>query len=241
MEIESPDYIYINGVPGSDVGLYVDTPPVPPMPIQRGNSYKNGGLTDTYILEDSYDDITLKIKCFVFFSDNFDNSNINEYLSNPKTLQLSRLNKYYYKVRKITSVSVSQSFDGKKIKYEITFLCEPFKYFIDNPLIEVKSGDILTNRGNLICQPTYYIVGERTTEIIFAVNGTEFGIELSKANEEIIVDCGQMIAYQVIDGTPIMRTTKGLFPFMAAGQNKIVVTGPNRITSMKIKLNERRL
>lgn len=217
MEIKSKDYIYINGVSSDSVGLYIDTPPLPPTALRRGSSYNVGSEADGFSLENGYDDITVKIKAFVFYAKDFDNSELNSYLNGAKTLQTSRNTKFYYKVKRITSVSASVMSDGEKIKYEISFLCYPFKYYVDNPEIPISNGAIIENTGKLFSRPVFRFTV--TGPLQLTVNGSRFDVENNEVDREIVIDSetGRMMAYS---GNVMLRTS-GYFPLLAVGQNKI--------------------
>lgn len=230
--INSKDYIYINGVSSDTVGLYIDTPPVPPTALRRGTSYNLGGEADVFSLENGYDDITVKIKAFVFFAEDFDNSELNSYLQNVKTLQTSRNTKFYYKVKRVTSVSASVSADGKKIKYEISFLCYPFKYFVDNPEIPLTHGIIIENNGKLFSRPVFKFTVSKMFKL--AVNGTELTVFNKQNDADVVVDCERMIAYS---GNEMLKTS-GYFPMLAVGQNK-VTWGAQSLTAASVIVNAR--
>lgn len=236
MEISSKDFIYINGVSSDTVGLYIDMPPVPPIAIRRGKSYNVGSEADAFTIESGYDDITVKVKAFVFFAEDFDNSEINNYFQNVKTLQTSRNTKFYYKVRKVSSVSASVSIDGKKIKYEISFLCDPFKYYVENPEIKLKNGDIVENNGKLFSRPVFKI--NTSGEFTVDVNGTQITINNPSDLQpiDIVIDCEKMIVYT---GNEMLKTS-GKFPLLAVGNNKITWSGQNADNiSMSVIVNGR--
>lgn len=215
--IKSKDYIYINGVSSDSVGLYIDTPPLPPMALRRGSSYNVGSEADSFSFENGYDDITVKIKAFVFNSTDFDNSELNSYLNGAKTLQTSRNTKFYYKVKRITSVSSSVMSDGEKIKYEISFLCYPFKYYVENPEIPLTNGMVVENKGKLFSRPVFRF--NVTGKLKLIVNGSVFEVENSEADRSIVIDSetGRMIAYS---GNTMLRTS-GYFPMLAVGHSRI--------------------
>lgn len=232
MEIKSKDYIYINGISSDSVGLYMDIPPVPPMALRRGSSYNVGGETDVFSLENGYDDINIKIKAFVFYAEDFDNSGLYSYLNGAKTLQTSRNSKFYYKVKRITSVSPSVASDGKMIKYEITFLCEPFKYYVDNPEISISNGMIVENRGKLFSRPVLRFTV--TGNLKITVNGSQLEIENTENEKEIVIDSERMIAYS---GNQLLKTS-GYFPMLAVGQNKISWTADSA-KNVSVEVNSR--
>lgn len=230
--INSKDYIYINGVSSDTVELYIDTPPVPPMALRRGTNYNVGGEADAFSLENGYDDITVKIKAFVFYAEDFDNSELNSYLNNVKTLQTSRNTKFYYKVKRVTSVSASVSADGKKIKYDISFLCYPFKYYVENPEIPLTHGIIIENKGKLFSRPVFRFNVSGTLKL--DVNGTAITVFNMRNDADVVVDCERMIAYS---GNEMLKTS-GYFPMLAVGQNKITWAA-REVSSASVIVNAR--
>lgn len=232
MVIKSKDYIYINGVSSDTVELYIDTPPVPPMALRRGTNYNINAEEDAFTLEEGFDDITVKIKAYVFFSEDFDNSELYAFLNGARTLQTSRNSKYFYKVKRITSVSPTIDADGKRIKYEISFLCNPFKYHVNNPEIPITHGMIVENNGKIFSRPILKFTATRT--LVINVNGTELTVYNTEKDNEIIIDCEKMIAYS---GTEMIRTS-GYFPLLAVGQNMIKWSSMS-VTAASIIVNAR--
>lgn len=151
-------------------------------------------------------------------------------------MQTSRNTKFYYKVRKVSSVSASVSIDGKKIKYEISFLCDPFKYYVENPEIKLKNGDIVENNGKLFSRPVFKI--NASGEFTVDVNGTQITINNPSDSQpiDIVIDCEKMIVYT---GNEMLKTS-GKFPLLAVGNNKITWSGQNADNiSMSVIVNGR--
>ena len=229
----SPDFIKVNGVSSAsaNVGLYIDTPPVPPMASQRITTAKGGLDFDISSRDDVWDDITLKIDAYVFFtSDDFDLSPVYAYLADAQTLEISRFPGFYFKVRSVKAVSPQHQHDGERVKLSLQFVCKPFKYLKDNDYVEF-NGETITNPGTRFCRPIYHITG--TTGATLTVNGAEFVISNTDGTN-FYIDCERLLAY-FADGTNILPKTSGQFPFLQPGVNNVSLSAGE----MTVKLNAR--
>jgi len=228
--ITSSDYIVVNGVSSDTVGLYIDTPPVPPMAQQRYTDYQTGSDMDGCTPDDAFENIRLTITAYQFFPDNFDNRAVYDFLKNPKTLQISRFDDYYFKVQKLSGIQPESKSNGKRIKYTITFDCKPFKYAVENPLEEIQKGTS-QNNGNRYSRPVWVISG--SGECILWVNGES--LKITDVDGDVCVDCEKMIAYT--ESQIITQNTTGKFPFLASGDN--AVDWNENITAVYLQKNER--
>lgn len=231
--IVSGDYILINGISSNTVGLYIDTPPVPPMAKQRYTQYQTGADTDSVSPDDSFENITLTVNAYQFFAESFDNRAVYDFLKNAETLQTSRFVNFLYKVQKFSVQNPQASFDGKKIQYRIDFECEPFKYAVENSLQTISAGTI-TNLGNRYSRPVWVVTGNGGGDCILTVNGAEFKIG-GNLNTACCVDCQRMMAYT--STAVVTQTTTGKFPFLAVGEN--TVSWNANIASVALQKNER--
>jgi len=218
----SQDYILINGNSSHDVGLWIDTPPVPPMAKQRYTQYQTGADTDSVISDDSFENIIVKITAYQFFTPDFDNRKIYHFLKDAKTLQTSRFSDFYYKVLKVFVQNPESSHNGSRIKYQIEFECEPFKYSISNIMQEISPGIIL-NSGNRYCRPLWVVVpdaehigDEGRCEL--KVNGETFTI-FNGLKVPCCIDCQKIAVYTETE--IITQRTSGKFPFLASGENSV--------------------
>ena len=233
----SQDYILINGNSSHDAGLWIDTPPVPPMAKQRYTQYQTGADTDSVIPDDSFENISIKITAYQFFAENFDNRNIYHFLKNAQTLQTSRFSDFYYKVLKVFVQNPESSHNGSRIQYQIEFECEPFKYAVENPMENISSGTI-TNSGNRysrplwVVTPVYGLAEDATCDLI--VNGETFVI-YNGLQVPCCIDCQRMAVYTETE--IITQRTSGKFPFLASGENS--VSWNANIASVALQKNER--
>lgn len=230
----SEDYIVINGVSSDTVDLYVDTPPAPPFSEQRANTYQTGYDEDMTILEESYKDITVTVKCYTFLPSSLDNTALYAFLQSARTLQTSRYDDKYYKVRYVKSISPAVKADGKRVDYTIQFVCAPFKYSVDNDPISLTNGGYLSVSGTHFARPIFRITPSGTGFALI-VNGVTFtsGSTALTPGAEYVVDSERMIVYT---GTTIIHGTVGKYPLFAVGQNQISWEGTLTVTVQK---NER--
>lgn len=229
---KSPDYFLINGVSCTTVGLYCDTPPIPPMAEQRYTDYEVGSDEDGTIPDDSFKDISYTITAYTFGDKlDFNTNSIYAFLANAKTLQISRYNGFYFKVKQIAGITPTTSHDGRRVDYQIKFALAPFKYGSDNEAIEVTNGGVIVNNGSRYCKPTLTVKGNGT--VVIDCNGDKMTLTELDGNE-IIVDSSRLITYK---GNKLINgQVDGLYPMLASGNNIISWTGNATITMLK---NER--
>lgn len=236
----SKDFFKINGVSSETVGIYVDTPPVPPMAHKKYTNYFYD-VDDDYV----YEDIKFTIRFFTFYNEDFDNSAIYAFLHNAETLEISRLSGYYYKIKDFEVQQPNVSYDGAKIEYQVDFTLEPFKYKTDNPEIELDTTSETTviNNGTHFCKPTFNIslAGDSgQTDVSIYVNDVEFKIE-DVGSGNIVVDSETMTAIK--KGNPdvnLLMHTADDFLYMHSGNNVAkcsIVNGT--VVRFAVKLNER--
>lgn len=239
LSIISPDYFVLDGISSETVGLYVDTPPIPPLAKQRYTTWKTGIDMDSSSPDDVWENITLTFKCFIFMqNDNFDLSAIYAFIRGKSTLQYSRFPDRYFKIRQIGGITPSQSYDGHKITLTVQFVCAPFKYHTTNPKF-TPQDNVIVNPGTRYSRPLYHITQHETPgygydeEATIMVNGQALKIYFpdSYSNPiDLIVDAERMIAYsidnpQFPDGENWTRYTYGFYPFLSPGNNAITYTG----------------
>jgi phage-related protein len=239
MVIESVDYFMLDEVSSNDVGLWCDTPPIQPLGDENGTSYQIGSDTDMYVSDDSYKDITFKFICYGFNKNAYSALTVYEFLRGKKELRISRQDGFYWKIRSV-SCTPSQSYDGHKIKYQISIKCEPWRYIDDETIVNVTQT--LTQvqcGGTRFCKPLYALhlsaltgtgtlgVGDQQVSII---------IPTSMGSNTLYIDSERQIAY---DGNLVIRTqlTAGIYPFMDVGMN--IVSFGGIVEGVEIKRNQR--
>lgn len=232
----SPDYITINGVSSNTLDLWCDTPPVPPLARQKYTSWDLAIDENGISPDDVYENLSYTVKLYRFKQPNdLDNAQIYAFLKNGRTLEISRLSGYYFKIKSL-SVQVSGDYDNNKIIYAVTFTLSPFKYLIDNEEITAEKGGTIQNTGTRFSRPVYKITGTGSINLI--VNGETLTInnDLATVDGIFYVDCERMLVYNSANQN-LMPKTSGKLPFLAVGTNSITWTG--NVTSVKVTKNER--
>lgn len=239
----SKDFFKINGVSSETVGIYVDTPPVPPMAHKKYTNYFYD-VDDDYV----YEDIKFTIRFFTFYNEDFDNSAIYAFLHNAETLEISRLSGYYYKIKDFEVQQPDVSYDGAKIEYQVDFTLAPFRYKTSNPEIELDTAVLteatVTNSGTQFCKPTFNIavagVSGQQTDISIFVNNVAFGVE-DVGSGNIVIDSETMTVIR--SGNPdinLLTHTSGDFLYMHKGANVVKYDITNgTVARFAVKLNER--
>lgn len=220
--IQSADYFIVNDVSSASVGLYVDTPPVPPMAKQRVTTWQTGMDADGHSPDNVYDNIKLTVNAYAFFPESFDLSAVYAFLADARTLMFSRFPNRFLSVVQVDAVQPQPKWDGKRITLKISFTCEPFKYHTENPETDVTQTHLLTNPGTRYSRPVYIIKYAGQGRTYLSVNGEvcSFNPPDSTAGT-MYIDCEKMIAYNLQNGENVNQTpyTAGKFPFLAPGNN----------------------
>lgn len=231
--IVSPDSFYINDVSSETVGLYVDTPPVPPMAKQRYTQSQVGADSDMITPDDSFESIQITIKCYTFFREDFDNRDIYGFVFGAKTLKTSRFEDCYYKVQSVSVSQPASAHNGQRVMYNITFTCKPFKYAVDNDREDVEINTTVDNFGNRYSKPSFSIEG--TGDITLVVQGQTFTI--TGLNGTAIIDSEKRIAYTNTE--IINQNTNGDFPILYPGLNTVYWEGTGTVTRVTVQKNVR--
>lgn len=232
--IDSVDWFMVNGVSSDTIpDIYVDTPSVPPRTKQRYTRYQTGADEDYVYPDKTFEDLSYSLTFYTFTRKSLDNSDIYAFFANPRTLQISRLNGFYFKVHEVDFDKPENISGGIKIRYTVNFKLAPFKYFTDNPEIFVISGSIVTNRGTYSSRPVFRIVG--TGDIKLNVNGKVFEVNGLSENQQVIIDSSRYMTYS---GSNLFYSkTKGQYPFLAVGNN--IISWEGNISSVHVTKNER--
>ena len=230
--ITSKDYILINGVSSDTVGLYIDTPPMPQMQAQKFQQITVPGRAEQITFKERVmEDIQVDISAYLF-SDEYSAvpDAIYAYLCNAETLMTSKSSEFYYKVRRVLNVVPTYKGHGKQF-IQLSFICSPFRYSVENSTISVTSNEFwISNNGTYYCQPTYRLNGNGT--LILEVNeDTENRLIIENVSGHVIVDAEKLLVHK----NNVIAKSKGQIPFMALGKNKI----KHNATSIEIVKNER--
>ena len=234
VNLVSKDYFKINGISSNSVGIFVDTPSVQSKAKQRVSVSKTGNDEDLYTPDDVYEPIKYKLIFYTFDRETFDNSAIYAFLADAKTLEVSRLPNFYFRVLQVSEVTTERQYDGKYVKYTVNFTLAPFKYKTDNEWITMSSGGIVTNTGTRYCKPTLEITGANETDFIF--NGEILKLFFPSEGQTVIVDSERKIVYDKNTKTLLWNFSAGKFPFLPVGDTQVVWYNQ---ADVKILKNER--
>jgi len=231
------DWFKIDGVSSKDKGIWLDTPPVPPMAKQRYTAYQTGIDEDRTTPDESFEDIKYKLT-FYTIEDGYDNREIYSYIVNAKKLEISRLDGLYFKVRQVDLSSVETAFKGNRIKYTATFTLAPFKYAVSNDPVEIESGDYITNNGSRYAKPIIELSGAGTIQLVF--NNIPYTVTLPSTGEVVYIDSDRYITYDKTTHEVLHNAVSGHYPMLGTGENvfSLVALGAT-VDYVKITKNER--
>lgn len=241
MEVRFDDF-WINGVSARSIGLTtVDPLTPPPMASRRYNDYQIGSDTDLIVADDGFDDIQYSIRARVIGKpESLDNSAIYAFLAGAKTLKLSRLPLYEFRIQKVIGIQPVARAKGNEIVYNIGFELSPWKYLAHEPEITLTEGANVQNAGTRYCKPVYTLhLSSRTGSGTLSVNGHDVAVSLQNydiLNNTLVIDSEKQLAY---DGDNVIQTkhTSGIYPWMGVGENYVSFCGI--IDRVTIKRNER--
>ena len=226
------DYIIINGVSSDTVGLYIDTPPMPPMQAQNFQTVSIPNRPEELTLRQiTRQDIQVNITAYLFRDDDSSNpADIYAYLDGAKTLQTSKNEDFEYRVTRFLGVTPSYQGHGKQL-LTLSFMCAPYRYAVENDVIEISGqSTIITVGGSVFCQPVYKLYGSGNLEL--TVNeDTANKLTIADTDGYVIADGEKLICYK--DGTFIRFG--GKIPFLGVGDNLIETNA----TKIEIVKNER--
>lgn len=220
----------LNGISARSVGLVVDDLTPPPMAQQRYTVWATGGDTDLISPDGEFDSPEYRITARIINQPNFDNSALYAFISDARTLTLSILDGYYFKVQRVLGISPISTYRGREQTYEIGFILAPFKYLIENPEIEVTENEI-SGVGNRYSRPIWKLTGCNGAASL-TVNGQTLTIA---ASGTIYVDTERMLVYDSSNAN-VLSKTAGILPFIQPGRNTVVFSGA---TGLTVKRNGR--
>lgn len=230
--ITGRDYIVINGVSSETVGLYVDTPPMPPLQAKNFQTITIPNRPEVLTMHDvTREDIQIDINAYLFDDEqSADPSALYSFLDNATTLSTSKNADFEYKVRRLLSVIPAYQGHGKQL-LTISFICSPYRYSTDNEATEITQFPaIANNSGNVFSQPTFKLYG--SGELTLTVNeDTDHTLVIPDVDGYVIADAEKMLCHK--DGT-IMRCS-GKIPFFNVGDNSIETNA----TKLELIKNER--
>ena len=238
------DKMFVNGIASDTVGLYVDTPPMPPMAAEKVITSDIAGLSgNQYTHTGVYEDITVTVRCFVF-DYGYHPKLIYGFLKDAKTLYFSEAAEWYYRVKRVAGVTPQYQVDGKNV-INIQFVCDPFRYRRQNIVQPFRYSPVtIRNFGNVYCEPLYKLKFDPISQAIgatFAVNDTS--LQLLDLSGEVYVDLERKKIYKSNDGvlTIVQDQTSGKFWNMVLEPGENTMTWTEKIESVEVITNERYL
>lgn len=219
----SRDDFMLDNVSARSVGLVTEIPPVPPLAEQQYIEYNNGSDTIAYIPDTVFEPITIEVKARAFKRPHdFSSTKIYEFLQGKKNLKLTRFSGYHMKIRRLLGVSPIQTTKGNEIIYNISFVCDPWKYIDDNDEFVLPNDGVIANPGTRYSKPIIRMNVTGTPATI-TTNGEVLTITTTGL---ITIDSERMLVYKTVNGenTAITQYTQGKLPMFAVGTNLVQVS-----------------
>lgn len=230
MVVVTNDYFYINGVRNDSVGLSCDTPPIPAMAVQDYTEWTTGADSPKASPDGTFSTVSYTLTAYVFLAETpHDNADIYAYFADARTLSLSRLPGYYFKVLKVNGITPTVKYDGRSIAYKISLTLAPFRYFMENPEQSVEYS--ISNPGTRYSRPLYKITNRTAglTTVTLTVNNQAFVLTgLTDSDAIIFIDAEKMLCYSktaesATATTNLIPKSTGQIPFLASGVNAAAV------------------
>ncbi|STB55969.1 distal tail protein Dit [Clostridium perfringens] len=230
-------YFIFNNKKNTDLGIQVVKRPNIPIPERnielKSLKGRDGSLTRDY---KTYNDIKISVSLnFISGENDFINKGAEIanwlYNINDNKLIFSDNDKFYYKVKKIECKDIERSL--KVIgKFIVTFVCGPYKYYIDNNEIEITNSTKI-NSPMLVAdsEPIISISGSGNVNLII----NDKRIVLENIEENLIINSSILECYKGKES--LNYKMSGEFPVLKRGENIINIEGS--IKSIKIKPNWR--
>ncbi|XZL26591.1 distal tail protein Dit [Clostridium perfringens] len=230
-------YFIFNNKKNTDLGIKVVKRPNIPIPERnielKSLKGRDGSLTRDY---KTYNDIKISVSLnFISGENDFINKGAEIadwiYNINDNKLIFSDNDKFYYKVKKIECKDIERSL---KIigKFIVTFVCDPYKYYIDNNEIEITNSTKINSPILVVdSEPIISISGTENINLIINDKRTV----LENVDESLIINSSILECYKGKES--LNYKMSGEFPILKRGENIINIEG--NIKNIKIKPNWR--
>ena len=235
---ESPDYLIIDESRNSnDIGIWVDTPPMPPMAEQVHREISIPGREESLtIIDDTFKDIPLAVKAYVF--DNaYDMTAVYTWLRGATKLRFKD-DDYYYRVKQVKPPTLNYKGHGRTM-ITLNFVVSPFRYILaDATVISTETTTTVQNLGNIYCRPRYKIYGSGTLTLRVD-NNVNNQLKITGVDEYVIVDAERMLVYK--DSATFLQN-EGVIPFLDVGSSEVKVLPQSlndTFTKIEILRNQR--
>ena len=234
---ESPDYLIINNeITSNDIGIWVDTPPIPPMAEKSYREINIPGREETLgITEETYKDVNLPVKAYIFRKD-YDITNVYAWLKDAKTLRFNESD-YYYRVKRVLPPTLNYQGEGKTM-VTLNFVVSPFRYLVDDPVVEETALSFtIQNNGNIYSRPVYKIYGHDYVKL--TIDGDS--IEVTGIQDYVIIDAERLMIYHGdVSQNPVMPedilSSIGSIPLLPVGENTVTIESNVSSTFTKIEI-----
>lgn len=234
---ESPDYLIIDeDRTSNDIGIWVDTPPMPPMAEQV---YREINIPDREesltVIDETYNDIPLAVKAYIF-DNTYDITSVYSWLRGAKKLRFKDSD-YYYRVKQVKPPTINYQGHGKTM-ITLNFVVSPFRYLKTDTVIEsTTTTTTVQNNGTVYCQPQYKIYGSGT--LTLKVDDDTNKIKITGVDGYVTVDAERMLIYK--DSSTFL-SGEGVIPFLDVGSSSVIVTpqsSGDTFTKVEITRNQR--
>lgn len=204
-----------NDICSDDMGVKVTSLPPFQLSTENINEITPDGYDGSLIEVLGFKSNTKVVECD-YKGDN--SESILEWLDGTGEVQFSNIPGYFYKAKINNQIPLSEILRNNLYEFQISFLCQPFRYFIDGKkLINItKSGTVLNNFGNQIAKPVMTITGSGNITITinnrsFTLTGLTGSITIISEIESVLDDKGG-----IMDGD---------FPYFDVDKNAISWSG----------------
>ena len=225
--------IYFNNLTTEDLELNISERPELPTPQRRYKETEIPGANGTYVEEDGFEDIPLRISFnFPVKEDLWNKFNrVKKWINliEDNRLILSENTYITYRVKKVEMANIVREYNLVS-EFELIFTCESFPYITQdlNP-IEILDTNKILNCGEFIAKPMLHIKGSGKIKLIF--NNKVFEIE--NVENEITIDSTEEVLLK--NNSIALNKNKGEYPVLTVGENTFSYEG--NITSIIAILN----
>ena len=198
-----------------DMGVKVSALPPFSLSTENTNEIPIDGYDGSLVELLGYKSDTKTVECD-YKGDN--QESLLEWLEGNGEVTFSNIPGYFYKARINNQIPIGELIRNKLYEFQVSFLCQPFRYFIDGkkPIGITASGITLNNPGTQIAKPIITITGNGN--ITIAINGRVFLIAGLNGSITIVSEM-----QSVLDDKG--GSMDGDFPYFDIGKNTISWTG----------------
>ncbi|MGI6678456.1 MAG: distal tail protein Dit [Dehalobacterium sp.] len=220
-----------------DYGIVISKRPNLPSPKRRVHYMDIPGRHGRVQYDEkTYEDITIVVECGLKDTENLVErlDAIKAWLFNAGESDLvfsfGEDNKYVAQV--VNAIDFTQVYKYTS-SFPVIFNCQPFKYAVENEIINLNESDItINNPGSLESEPVIYVYGNG--DILLNINKQI--IELSGVDGKIILNSEIQDCYDD-EMNNINSKMTGEFPLLKPGENTIIWTG--NVTKLEVLPNWR--